>query len=537
MSRCKVQTSRHFGPIISSVFINAVFNPDTLPYARRMFDDIRDVLGDVINETEWMDRRTKDAALEKLAMSEAMLGFPMESPNLLDWQELRRMYKEVEVDAGNSSDWWTHVDDYFRLEEWHTLKRWKFELSGEPKRNVWEINAYDADSYYSRQQNQVVIPAALMQEPMFHPSLPSYINFGALGTTMATELMHGFDKTGVNFSPNGTLDPWVTGSNQERLDATLQCFMDQYDGLGVLDNKGKNLTMDAPARMDCILADTTAVDVAFKAYKRANRTDLMLPGFHRFTDDQMFFLFRSLPYCSKERNQFLPTELAQGTELPNRVRSWKPLQDSLAWHRAFGCKPKRNVCSLYGRHQTKLEFIHANPDIRTKLDWETTRAWVGYKDRMNTERKEKEKKEKEEAEKKEEREKEEAKKKAEEKKEQDKENEAKAEEAKKEEEEEAKEKAEIKKKAKEEAEKRQEAKEKAAKEAVKKAEEEEKKAKEKAEKEKEAEEKAEKEYKEEEEEKKEEELEGAADEMEEEFAEAEEEEEEEDEEVVEDENK
>ena len=53
--------------------------------------------------------------------------------------------------------------------------------------------------------NHLVVPAGIIQGYFFHPSVPSYLNFGSIGSVLAHETMHGFDLMGVQYGKNGTL--------------------------------------------------------------------------------------------------------------------------------------------------------------------------------------------------------------------------------------------------------------------------------------------------------------------------------------------
>jgi predicted metalloendopeptidase len=272
------------------------------------------------------------------------------------------------------------MDDYLQMEAWYGRKAWTKDLFHPPNKYQWFLNAFDIDTYYSRQQNRVVVPAATMVAPMFDIHLPSYVNYGALGTIMATELMHGFDSVGHNFSLNGTLESQLAEGDQKEYDERAQCFLDKYEGMRVKGNGRKWYPLNANIRLDSIIADTHGVDLAYYAWKSAKRKDQLLPGFSQYTDDQMFFLIRSMFSCSKERSQVLRNELGTGTELPKRVRSWAPLEDSWAWQAAFSCKPKDKVCRMYGEDEnpgkyTKLKASDLGPNGTANATANATEPW------------------------------------------------------------------------------------------------------------------------------------------------------------------
>ncbi|KAH6891212.1 hypothetical protein B0T10DRAFT_458610 [Thelonectria olida] len=359
--KCKARVSEHFGPIVGSVLINHTFIPEALAEGHKMFADIRTELIRTLNDTEWMFNETKEAAIEKASKAEAMIGFPQKNPNLLDWEELRQMFAGAAVKSWESPQDWTHMDDYLQMQRWYTRRGWIKDMSRPPNKYKWLIDAYDTETYYSHQLNRVVIPAGTMVPPMFDVQLPSYVNYGALGTFMGTELMHGFDSIGNTFSLNGTMDPQFAERDQQRYDERAQCFFDKYEGMELKTNDKKKLTFNVGPRLDSIIADTHGVDLAYYAWKAGKHKDQMVPGHSQYTDDQMFFLIRSLFHCSKERPQVLRNDIGHGMDLPKRVRSWAPLEDSWAWQKAFKCKPKKKVCRIYGEDENPGKYIKLTP--------------------------------------------------------------------------------------------------------------------------------------------------------------------------------
>ncbi|KAI5466995.1 hypothetical protein BGZ63DRAFT_13671 [Mariannaea sp. PMI_226] len=351
--KCKQRVAKHFGPIISSVFVNHTFTKDTEQLAEGIFKEIQTEYINEIEDTAWMRNDTKKIVLDKTKDVKALLGFSKEDPNLMNWDDLKHMFAGAAVESWNSSAGWTHVDDYLQMQKWWALQGWKHDLANPPKKNQWLVNAFDIDSYYSYQQNSIVVPAGIMFEPVLAPDLPSYVNFGGLGTLMGTEFAHTYDSVGMTFSANGSFDSVLVGEDQARYDDRVQCFFDKYDDLNITaaNLKGggnKKYFINGRRVVDSAIADTHGADAAYYAWKSRPRKDQLLAGFSRFTDDQMFWLFRSVYHCSKERSKLQRKEVKYGSELPSRLRSWRPLQDSFAWHRAFNCQVRNKVCRLYG---------------------------------------------------------------------------------------------------------------------------------------------------------------------------------------------
>lgn len=69
----------------------------------------------------------------------------------------------------------------------------------------------------------LVLPAALLQNPVFQPDAPKYLNYGLLGSIIGHEITHSFNKFVREFE-NGSVVSLETVYREK-----LQCFADQYD--------------------------------------------------------------------------------------------------------------------------------------------------------------------------------------------------------------------------------------------------------------------------------------------------------------------
>ena len=55
------------------------------------------------------------------------------------------------------------------------------------------------NAYYSAAANEIVLPAAILQPPLFDLGADDAVNYGALGALMGHEVGHAFDDRGRRF--------------------------------------------------------------------------------------------------------------------------------------------------------------------------------------------------------------------------------------------------------------------------------------------------------------------------------------------------
>ncbi|KPM44998.1 hypothetical protein AK830_g1559 [Neonectria ditissima] len=358
---CTQRTYKHFGYMLALSVMGTGFETKREAKVVALFEDIKDQYIKMFNETPWMDPQSKKGAMEKAVKMNVMTGFQKGDPFQLNWNEVNKYYEGVEVSAKNGSyTKWTHADDYLRLQSWYVKKAWSQELYKPPNKNKWKVNALDMKTYYSPEQNSVIVPAALMRHPLLTDELPSFFNYAALGTMMSTEMAHAFDKVGGGLSANGTVSNWMTKEDVGQFDAREQCFADKYDEYNVTDVfplNGKQFAGEA-------LADTHGIDMAYLAWKARfdPRKEKILPGLFEFSDDHMFFVIRSTFHCSKMRRQLPRLQAGSGVTLPRTIDTWAPLKDSKIWNEAFKCRPKEPICRAWGKESGDAKgFVMEKP--------------------------------------------------------------------------------------------------------------------------------------------------------------------------------
>lgn len=69
---------------------------------------------------------------------------------------------------------------------------------------------------------------ALLHDPLFSLETPSYLGLGTLGFIVAHEIMHGFDRAGVEFDDERIRRSLLTPSSQQIFEDKLRCVREQY---------------------------------------------------------------------------------------------------------------------------------------------------------------------------------------------------------------------------------------------------------------------------------------------------------------------
>lgn len=74
---------------------------------------------------------------------------------------------------------------------------WTRRLTNGEDRSRWVYNSYDTTMTFYNSWNQLLVPAGMLQFPVYEWSLPHYFNFGSMGGLMGHYIVHAIDNWGM----------------------------------------------------------------------------------------------------------------------------------------------------------------------------------------------------------------------------------------------------------------------------------------------------------------------------------------------------
>ncbi|XP_075729029.1 neprilysin-1-like [Rhipicephalus microplus] len=185
-----------------------------------------------------------------------------------------------------------------------------------PLYNDSEINAY-----YSRTENSITIPTAIMQSPLMYSYGPLALNYGSLGMIIAHELMHAFDVEGIK------RQYWPTKDRQEYTRRAL-CLRRSHKSVLSLSRQHDTLNDILDSENIADLVGTVIAYAAFAALSPQEKNET-LAGLD-MSPDQLFFVSHCVKWCSTYRT-------SGRRYAPYRSRCLVPLMNMPEFSRAFGC--------------------------------------------------------------------------------------------------------------------------------------------------------------------------------------------------------
>jgi endothelin-converting enzyme/putative endopeptidase len=189
------------------------------------------------------------------------------------------------------------------------------------------------NAYHDPTKNEIVFPAAILQQPFFNMAADDAVNYGAIGVVIGHEMGHAFDDQGRRFDGDGNLRDWWSeydAAAYEESASTLVAQFDRFEALPDLKVNGK-LTLGEN------IGDLTGIAIAYRAYLKllGGREAPVIDG---FTGAQRFFIGYAQVWRSRYREEAMRQLVLSNPHAPPEFRVNGPLRNSPEFFEAFGVK-------------------------------------------------------------------------------------------------------------------------------------------------------------------------------------------------------
>lgn len=309
-------TEGGLGELIGASYVERYFPPENKEAMEELVANLRVAVAQSIDEISWMGDETKARALEKLASFDPKIGY----------RDNLETYQGLEVSADNplanaiAAGAWQQADNIAKL--------------GQPiDRTEWFMLPQTVNAYYNPTKNEIVFPAAILQQPFFALSNDPAVNYGAIGGVIGHEIGHGFDDQGSKYDATGALSNWWTDEDRANFDARGDALVAQYDGFCPLDNG--ETCVNGRFTLGENIGDLGGLSLAYRAYKIATEGQ-DVPVIDGLTGDQRFFLAWAQVWRSAQREANYRQRLRTDSHSPEEYRVNGVVRNIDAWYEAFG---------------------------------------------------------------------------------------------------------------------------------------------------------------------------------------------------------
>ncbi len=213
------QAYDRFGQVVGLHYGETYFGPVAKEDVKTMVHEMIDVYQERIASNTWLNEATKEKAIKKLSALTVHVGYPDELPPYYDQFEIKG------YEAGSDL-----VQE--RLAMAKIINRYNFDqYNKEPNKNIWGMPASMVNAYFHPMNNQIVFPAAILQEPYYSLKQSASENFGGIGAVIAHEVSHAFDNNGAKFDETGSLNNWWTDADLEAFNKKAKDMITLFDGV------------------------------------------------------------------------------------------------------------------------------------------------------------------------------------------------------------------------------------------------------------------------------------------------------------------
>ena len=272
----------------------------------------------VVEEAAWLSSSTRGEAIAKLSRITARVGYPDR------WRDYSGLVIKADDLAGN-------VQRARRFDSDYRMTR----VAGAPAGEWLTTTPQTVNAYYNPAMNEIVLPAAMLQPPLYDMTVDDAANYGALGATIGHELAHALDDRGRRYDSRGQVRRWWTAAEENEYARRVGRLVDQFGAYRATPELPLNgvLTLGENA------GDLAGLSIALRAYQ-LSLGGRLAPVIDGFSGEQRFFLAWARMWRMKVRPDYLREWVATFPYAPYEYRANLTVRNLGAFHEAFGVTAK-----------------------------------------------------------------------------------------------------------------------------------------------------------------------------------------------------
>jgi len=310
---------RAMGEAVGRVYVGRHFPPGARERMDVLVANLLEAYRQSIDKLDWMGADTRRRALDKLGKFTPKIGYPVK------WRD----YSSLRIDP---TDLMTNVRAAHAFEFHRELNK-----IGKPiDRDEWHMTPQMVNAYYNAGMNEIVFPAAILQDPFFDPNRDEAANYGAIGAVIGHEIGHGFDDQGSKYDGDGRLTDWWSAADRQAFEARTRSLIEQYNTLAPRQTPGQHV--NGALTIGENIGDLGGLGIAWQAYLVSLHGE-EAPVIDGLTGAQRFFLSWARAWQDKIRDEEVIRRLAIDPHSPNEFRCNQIVRNLDEFYRAFDVGP------------------------------------------------------------------------------------------------------------------------------------------------------------------------------------------------------
>jgi putative endopeptidase len=223
------------------------------------------------------------------------------------------------------------LDNQMAVAAWETADNLA-DLGQPVDRDRWFMPPQTVNAYYNPAFNEIVFPAAILDQPFFGLTADPAVNYGAIGGVIGHEMGHGFDDQGAKYDAYGVLKDWWTEEDLAAFRELTTALVAQYDAYCPLD-EGETC-VNGQLTLGENIGDLGGLSLAYRAYQISldGQEDEVIDG---LTGDQRFFMSWAQVWRARYREEALRQQMVTDPHSPAVYRVNGVVRNLDAWYEAF----------------------------------------------------------------------------------------------------------------------------------------------------------------------------------------------------------
>ena len=305
----------YLGDALGKLYVEKHFPAQARNRVQKILVNLIDAYRAALRES-WLSADAKREALEKLSALSTGVGYPAH------WREYGALTIRADDLLGN----WQRA---LKFDSQARLANVAGSAGGE-----WAMPPQTVNAYYSAAANEIVLPAAILQPPLFDLGADDAVNYGGLGALIGHEIGHAFDDRGRRFDGAGAVRDWWTDADAAAYNERAGRLIAQMNTYEPLPGVRVNGVLAAAESM----GDLGGLEIAFRAYKLSLKGKRS-PTVDGLSGEQRFFMGWAQIWRARERDEYVRSTLQTSVYLPAALRANAAVSNVDGFFDAFGVKP------------------------------------------------------------------------------------------------------------------------------------------------------------------------------------------------------
>jgi putative endopeptidase len=332
--RCVNSVDANLGDALGEVYVAEAFPSQNKERVLALVHDLDTALSKDIDSLGWMSAQTKKEAHAKLSATLEKIGYP-EHGRDLSRLEIRR-------------DSFFHNRNHAAAFE---FTRWVGKIGRPVDRNEWTMTPATVNAYEDSSTNTINFPAGILQPPLFEMSQDDSVNYGAIGSVIGHEIIHGFDDQGRKFDAQGNLRDWWSTEDAQEYESRDKCISDQYSQ----EIPEAGLKQDGRMTLGEDTADNGGLRLSHMALENSlgrQGRGLDTKESDGLTPRQRFFMAFAFGWCSQYQPELLRLVVLTDPHSYPKSRVNNTVANMPEFRAAFGChegqpEARVNACRVW----------------------------------------------------------------------------------------------------------------------------------------------------------------------------------------------